>query len=151
MVELLSAERVLLGIEPADKHALLSAVADVFATDDPTLSARAVLQVLEDRERLASTGAGSGVAIPHGRLGALSEMRAVLAIIPRGVEFDAIDGDPVTLVVAILGPLNQPSAHLKALARVSRAVRDEGVRAALLASESVAAVMSTLSANAGRF
>ena len=78
-------------------------------------------------------------------------MRAVLAIIPRGVEFDAIDGDPVTLVVAILGPLNQPSAHLKALARVSRAVRDEGVRAALLASESVAAVMSTLSANAGRF
>lgn len=151
LVELLSAKRVLLGIKPPDKHALLSAVAEVFAADDPGLSAGAVLQVLVDRERLASTGAGSGVAIPHGRLGTLREMRAVLAIIPSGVEFDAIDGDPVTLVVAILGPLDQPSAHLKALARVSRTVRDEGVRSALLSCDTVDAVMNTLSTHSGRF
>lgn len=71
-------------------------------------------------------------------------MRAVLALIPQGVDFDAIDGDPVTLAVAIIGPLDQPSAHIKALARVSRTVRDERVRAALLASESVEAVFRVL-------
>lgn len=144
LVELLSAKRVLVGVTPADKLALLSAMADAFAADDPALSAKAVLQVLVDRERLASTGAGSGVAIPHGRLAGLPDMRAVLALIPQGVDFDAIDGDPVTLAVAIIGPLDQPSAHIKALARVSRTVRDERVRAALLASESVEAVFRVL-------
>jgi PTS system nitrogen regulatory IIA component len=109
-----------------------------------------VLQVLVDRERLASTGAGSGVAIPHGRLGSLADMRAVLAIVPQGVDFDAIDGDPVTLAVAILGPLDQPSAHLKALARVSRTVRDEAVRAALLASQSVDAALGALRTHAAQ-
>ena len=57
----------------------------------------------------------------------------------------------MTLAVALLGPLDQPSAHLKALARVSRTVRDEGVRAALLAADSVEAVISTLRAQASRF
>ena len=151
LVELLSANRVLVGATPKDKLALLRTVADTFANDDPRLTVQAVMRVLEDRERLASTGAGSGVAIPHGRLGSLSEMRAVLVIIPRGVDFDAIDGDPVTLAVAILGPLDQPSAHLKALARVSRTVRDEGVRAALLAADSVDAALDVLRAQAARF
>lgn len=151
LVELLSANRVLVGATPKDKLALLRIVADAFVADDQRLSAAEILRVLEDRERLASTGAGSGVAIPHGRLGSLAEMRAVLVIIPRGVDFDAIDGDPVTLAVALLGPLDQPSAHLKALARVSRTVRDEGIRAALLAADSVEAVISTLRAQASRF
>jgi len=151
LVELLSAKRILLGVTPKDKHALLSAIADTFAADDPALSAKAVLTVLEDRERLASTGAGSGVAIPHGRLANLRDMRAVLAIIPGGVDFDAIDGDPVTLAVAILGPLDQPSAHLKALARVSRTVRDERVRALLAASTSVEVALAVLQDHGASF
>jgi len=150
LVELLSEKRVLLGVTPVDKLALLTAIADMFADDDPSLSAAAVLQVLVARERLASTGAGSGVAIPHGRLGSLSSMRAVLAIVPQGVEFDAIDGDPVTLAVAILGPLDQPSAHLKALARVSRTVRDESVRSALLASQSADEALAILRQHSAR-
>jgi PTS system nitrogen regulatory IIA component len=151
LVELLSAKRILLGVTPKDKLALMSSIADAFAADDPALSAAAVLKVLEDRERLASTGAGSGVAIPHGRLAKLKEMRAVLAIIPQGVDFDAIDGDPVTLAVAILGPLDQPSEHLKALARVSRTVRDERVRALLVAADSVEAALAVLADHAARF
>ena len=146
LVELLSAKRMLLGVKPQDKLALLIMIADTFAADDPALVASVILKVLEDRERLASTGAGSGVAIPHGRLAKLNEMRAVLVVIPGGVDFDAIDGDPVTLAVAILGPLDQPSAHLKALARVSRTVRDERVRAALLASSSSEAALAILQA-----
>lgn len=146
LVELLSVERVLVGATPEDKSALLHLIAAAFAADDPSLESAAVLKVLEDRERLASTGAGSGVAIPHGRLGALSELRAVLALVPSGVDFDAIDGDPVTLAVAILGPLDQPSAHLKALARVSRAVREERTRRALLACATPEAVLAALRA-----
>lgn len=151
LVELLSAQRILVGVTPKDKLALLSAIADAFAADDPTLSASTVLKVLEDRERLASTGAGSGVAIPHGRLAKLQEMRAVLVILPGGVDFDAIDGDPVTLAVAILAPLDQPSAHLKALARVSRTVRDERVRGLLLASASADAALAVLQDHATHF
>lgn len=151
LVELLSAKRILLGVTPKDKLALLNTIAEAFAADDDTLTASTVLKVLEDRERLASTGAGSGVAIPHGRLAKLQEMRAVLVVIPGGVDFDAIDGDPVTLAVAILAPLDQPSAHLRALARVSRTVRDERVRALLLASATVDAALAVLQDHASRF
>ncbi len=150
LVELLSESRILHGIQPVDKLALLRDMADVFVADDQALTVTEVLRVLQERERLASTGAGSGVAIPHGRLAGLQEMRAVLAIVPRGVDFDAIDGDPVTLAVAILGPLDQPSAHLKALAKVSRTVRNESVRAELLASESSAHALAVLQRDAAR-
>lgn len=130
--EILSVDRVTTSLGASDKHEALEALARLFVdlpTDD-------VLRVLEAREKLASTGVGSGVAIPHGRLAAAKTVQAALAIAPGGVPFDAIDAQPVSIFVTIVGPESQPGEHLKALARVSRLLRNAGIRQGLLAAPS---------------
>jgi len=81
---------------------------------------------------LASTGIGSGVAIPHGRYDGVDELRAAVAVCPSGVDFDAVDGLPVTILVGIVGPKSMPQKHLAALAGVSRVLRNDQKREALL-------------------
>jgi PTS system nitrogen regulatory IIA component len=114
------------------------------------LDVAAVHRVLAERESLASTGVGSGVAIPHGRLPGLSSIQAALGICQQGVSFDAIDGRPVHIFVAILAPEQQSSQHLKVLARVSRVLRDAPTRARLLeartAEEAISIVLGASSA-----
>ncbi len=133
LAQILAVDRVRTGFEAADKTAALRALARVFATSDPTLVEDDVYTVLLAREQLASTGIGSGVAIPHGRLGTIS-MRAAMAISRAGVEFDALDGDRAHIFVAVLGPDQHTGDHLKALARISRVLRDDAVRARLIAA-----------------
>lgn len=99
-----------------------------------------IRRVLGERERLASTGVGSGVAIPHGRLGVIPGLRAALAIHRAGIHFEAIDGEPVHIFVAIVGPDSDPSAHLRLLARTSRILREESARRALIATVDDAAL-----------
>ena len=117
---------------PASKAGALRILAGLLARGDERLGEAAVLEVLLAREQLASTGVGSGVAIPHGRVRELDEIRAAMVIAPRGVDFEAIDGEPVRLLVAIVAPKDKPSQHLKVLADVSRLLRRAWVREALV-------------------
>lgn len=142
LAEILSIDRVTTDFDAVDKTAALRAIAGIFAASDPSLAEDDVYDVLAAREQLASTGVGSGVAIPHGRLGALETMRAALAISRKGIEFDALDGAPARIFVAVLGPEKHTGDHLKALARVSRVLRDESVRDALLAAPDARAVFA---------
>jgi mannitol/fructose-specific phosphotransferase system IIA component (Ntr-type) len=100
-----------------------------------------IRDVLRDREHLASTGVGSGVAIPHGRIRGLDATYVALGRHRRGIHFDAVDGLPVQLFVTILTPDDDPSAHLRWLARASRLLRHEAARAALLACDDSAALL----------
>ena len=88
------------------------------------------------RESLASTGVGSGVAIPHGRVPGIDGIQAALGIHREGIPFDAVDGERVHVFVAILAPEDKPSQHLKALAEVSRVLRRRDVREKLLSVDS---------------
>jgi PTS system nitrogen regulatory IIA component len=97
-----------------------------------TVNEEVLYDVLDERERLASTGIGSGVAIPHGRFDGVEELRAAVAICPAGVDFDAVDRLPVYILVGIVGPKSMPQKHLAALAGVSRFLRSEEKRNALL-------------------
>src|SRR5262249_16140696 len=119
LTEILPVERVLFRLGAQDKPSALRALAHVFAQRDPRLSEGEGGGGREAGEALASTGVGSGVAIPHGRLPGLGEMQAVLALAPEGVSFDAIDGLPARIFVALLAPGDTRSDHLKALARIS--------------------------------
>ncbi len=134
LTDILSEQRVTTKLVASGKDDALSALAELFAADDPSLPAAAVHEVLRERERLASTGVGSGVAIPHGRIGAIEHLRAALAISPDGIPFDAIDGAPVRIIVGVLAPQHHTGDHLRVLARVSRLLRSANVREALLAA-----------------
>lgn len=150
LADILSVDRVTVRLAAEDKRAALRELAQLFVDDDPRLEAAEIQRVFEEREALASTGVGSGVAIPHGRLAAVDRLVAAVALSPEGVEFEAIDGRPAHILVAVLGPERQTGEHLKALARFSRVLRDEGVRARLLGAADAPSALEVLLAEDGR-
>lgn len=85
---------------------------------------RTVFDTLLERERLGSTGVGGGIAIPHAKLPGLESPFGVFARLARPIDFDAIDDQPVDILFALLAPTDAGADHLKALARVSRLLRD---------------------------
>ena len=88
---------------------------------------RAVFDVLLERERLGTTGVGNGIAIPHGKLSTLDRLYGVFARLEKPIHFESIDEQPVDLIFLLLAPETAGADHLKALARVSRLLREKGV------------------------
>jgi PTS system nitrogen regulatory IIA component len=88
---------------------------------------RTIFEVLLERERLGSTGIGTGVAIPHGRLQGLPRLHGIFARLEKPIDFEAIDDQPIDLIFLLLTPDAAGADHLKALARVSRLLRDRGI------------------------
>lgn len=107
-------------------------------------------RVLVDREQLQSTGVGGGVAIPHGALDRIERLVGAVLLCPDPIEFDAIDGQPVSILFAVIGPKRATGEHLKTLARVSRLLRDEGFRARLLAAPTGKVAFELMSAEESR-
>lgn len=114
------------------------------------LDGRTVFDVLLERERLGTTGVGDGVAIPHGKTAAVGGICGLFARLERPVDFDAVDDRPVDLVFLLLAPEGFGADHLKALARVSRLLRDAEVRAALRRAPNAAALFDILTADGRR-
>ena len=112
------------------KPAILTLLAERFAVVYG-LDATTVLAGIEQRERLGSTGFGRGVAIPHARIAGVTRPAAVFLRLDQPVDFDAADGAAVNLVFGLLSPEHAGTAHLHALAAISRMMRDERMRAAL--------------------
>lgn len=108
------------------------------------LPEREIFDVLWQRERLGSTGLGQGVAIPHGKLSGLKQMVGIFARLPEPIDFDAADGDKVDIVFLLLAPEGAGADHLKALARLSRLLRDAGAVQKLRASKDAAALYAVL-------
>ena len=110
---------------------------------------RTILNLLLARERLGSTGVGGGVAIPHARLEGLAKPSGVFARLREPIEFDAVDGHPVDLIFLLLAPETEGSDHLKALALVSRLLRDHRVCARLRGADSAEALYAVLTGAVG--
>ncbi len=96
-----------------------------------SLDAKLIVERLAERERLSSTGFGGGVAIPHGKIDGLDHVVGVFARLANPIDFNSIDDMPVDLVFLLLSPPDAGVEHLKALARVSRRLRDRGFVAKL--------------------
>lgn len=144
LADLLHPERVQIGLALSDKEAALRAVASLLTMPEGTVNEEVVYDVLVERERLASTGIGSAVAIPHGRYDGVAELRAAVAVCPAGVDFEAVDRLPVKILVGIVGPKSMPQKHLAALAGVSRVLRSEEKRNALLRAPDAQSAYRTL-------
>ena len=108
------------------------------------INERTIYDVLIERERLGSTGIGMGIGIPHGRLPRLDKLYGIFARLDRAVPFEAIDDQPVDLIFLLLAPEAAGADHLKALARVSRLLRDRGICEKLRGTDNVDALYSLL-------
>lgn len=106
--------------------------------------------VLAERERIQSTGVGTGVAIPHGAIDRLDRTIGAVLICPSPIDFDAIDREPVSILFAVIGPRRATGEHLKTLARVSKLLRDDRFRARLLAAASGRDAYALIAAEDGR-
>jgi len=120
--DILQRNAVIANLRATSKKQLLQELSKA-ASSAFDLDSRQVFEILLERERLGSTGVGSGLAIPHGKLPKLKGLHGMFARLEKPVEFDAIDDEPVDLVFLLLAPEGAGADHLKALARVSRILR----------------------------
>jgi PTS system nitrogen regulatory IIA component len=137
--ELIGPGRVVVGLRAANKAALLQDLASRAAAAT-ALNQRTVLDALLSRENLGSTGLGKGFALPHARLDGLQEPFALFARLARPIDFAAIDGAPVDLVILLLTQANGSNQHLATLAAVSRPMRDAALVQKLRQAPDAAAV-----------
>lgn len=121
--DLVSPDATMTGVVVPNKKALLQQLA-ASAASVTGLDPRVIVERLLERERLGSTGFGGGVAIPHGKMEGLERVVGFAARLQQPIDFQAIDGMPVDLVFLLLSPPDAGVEHLKALARVSRKLRD---------------------------
>jgi len=134
IVDLIRREMVVPALQATDKRGILEELATYMAGHHPRIDRAMLAKVLIEREQLASTAIGEGVAIPHGKLSAVGEIVACLGRAPAGVEFDSMDGQPTYLFFVLVAPESSTGAHLKALARISRVFKDPEFRRRLLAA-----------------
>lgn len=109
---------------------------------------RAIFDVLLERERLGTTGVGNGIAIPHGKLPELNRLYGLFARLEKPIDFDSVDEQPVDLIFLLLAPEGAGADHLKALARVSRLLRDRTVCEKLRGSDDAEALYALLTESA---
>ena len=114
------------------KAEVLRELADHLARHHREISRERLVEVLWERERLGSTAIGDGIAIPHGKLPALRGVLGAFGRHPAGVDFDSLDGSPTHLFFLLVAPEDSVGQHLKALARVSRLLKDRAFRERLL-------------------
>lgn len=132
IVDLIRREMIIPALQSTSKPKIIKELASFLAAARPDIDEARLTKVLIEREGLASTAIGEGVAIPHGKLPTVNEIVACVGRARRGVDFDSMDGQPTYLFFVLVAPENSTGAHLKALARISRVFKDSEFRARLL-------------------
>jgi len=122
--DLLAPDSVIPALKVQSKKLLLQELA-ARAALQTRLPEKRIFETLIERERLGTTGVGQGIAIPHGRMAEVTRITGVFARLEGGLDYEAVDGQPVDLVFMLLAPENAGADHLKALARVSRLLRNQ--------------------------
>lgn len=143
MHDLIAPEQVIAGLKAGNKKQALQELARI-AGGVIDANDKAVFEILLERERLGSTGVGNGVAIPHGKLPGLKRLYCFFAKLAAPIDFEAVDDQPVDLVCLLLAPENAGADHLKALARISRLLRDKETCEKLRGSDSADALYALL-------
>ena len=141
--DLLAPEAVIPALKVQNKKQLLQELA-ARAASVTRLPEKRIFETLTERERLGTTGVGAGIAIPHGRLAGASRIAGVFARLEGGIEYEAVDSQPVDLVFMLLAPENAGADHLKALARVTRLLRNQGTCEKLRAASTAEALYAIL-------
>ena len=141
--DLLTSERVVANLKVTSKKQALQElskkISGLIGQDE-----RKIFELLLERERLGTTGVGDGIAIPHGKLSSLDKLYGMFARLERPVNFESIDERPVDLIFLLLAPETAGADHLKALARISRLLRDKKVCDKLRGSDTPEALFALL-------
>ena len=141
--EIIASSAVLPALKAGSKKQLLQELAN-HAAKQVGLDARLIFETLLQREKLGSTGLGQSLAIPHGKFAELDKVHGLFARLATPVDFEAIDDQPVDLVFLLLAPESAGADHLKALARISRLLRDPAIVAKLRGTDDAEGLYAVL-------
>lgn len=131
LTELLTPDRIRIPLVSTAKEDVLRELVDVLNAACPLDDKADVLRAVMEREAVLSTGIGNGLAIPHGKSPSVPALALAAGTARPGIDFDALDGEPVTLFFLLVGPQSAAGDHVKALSRVSRLLRRDAVRTRL--------------------
>ncbi len=143
LTDLLHPDRVRVPLHAADKSGVLQELSTLLA-ERAGVGMEEVLQAVEEREAVLSTGIGLGVAVPHGKSPSMARLEMVCGTAPQGIDFDSLDGEACRIFFLLVGPESAAGEHVKALSRIARVVRRDEVRTRLLAAATAASFIQTL-------
>lgn len=150
LLDILSPQSVVVGIEGETKESIIEELVDALEVGKVISDRDKVLEAVLEREKIMSTGIGDGIAIPHGKSEAVLSLAAALGIHKRGVDFEALDGEPAYVFFLLVSPANVSGPHIKALARISRLLKNDNFKKRLLAAGDAAELMEIIAAEDGK-
>jgi fructose-specific phosphotransferase system IIA component len=131
LTQILQRTSVKVPLDGKDKNAVILELIDLLEANGSLLDKQAVCEAVFMREQTRSTGIGSGIAIPHGKCKAVRELVMAVGIAHEPIDFESVDGRPVTIVILLVSPADQTGPHIQALAKISRLMQDGQFKQAL--------------------
>lgn len=131
LTQILQADSVRVPLKGTDKNAVINELVSLLDENGLLLNKSVAMEAVLAREKTRSTGIGSGIAIPHGKCNAVKDLVMALGISREPIEFQSIDGKPVSIIILLISPLDQTGPHIQALARISRLMLDGAFKSAL--------------------
>ena len=144
LLDILSARSTIVGLKGETKDEIVEELVDSLEAGVALTDRAKVLQAVLEREKIMSTGIGDGIAIPHGKSEAVIELTAALGIHKRGVDFEALDGEPAYVFFLLVSPANVSGPHIKALARISRMLKNDSFKKRLIEADSAEQILGII-------
>ena len=132
LLEILSPKSILVDLQGETKEEIIKDLVDALELGEAITDRDKVLQAVLEREKIMSTGIGDGIAIPHGKSDAVARLAAALGTQRRGVDFESLDGEPGYVFFLLVSPANVSGPHIKALARISRLLKNDEFKKKLI-------------------
>lgn len=144
IMDYLSKNAIAIDMKGKDKKEIINELSDLLVKAKKISDKDEVVKILLEREELGSTGIGQGIAIPHGKTDQINDVVIAFGSSKQGVDFESLDGEPVYLVFLLLAPMESSGVHLKALAKISRLLKDKYFRQALRDAKNVDDVIKVI-------
>lgn len=145
LMDFLDKKAIIPELKKGNKEEVIREMVSKLVTMGEIKDGEETVRILMEREKLGSTGIGEGVAIPHGKSKDVKKITAVFAKAKEGIDFEALDGEPVYLFFLLVAPESSTSEHIKALARISRLLKDSNFRKKLKMKQTTEEILSTIS------
>ena len=142
--DIIEIDNIVPELRAKDKKGVLGELAAVISAHDPSIDKGLIVKVLVEREQLASTGIGDGVAIPHGKLSCVRRPIISFGRSKVGLDFDSMDGQPAYLFFLLLAPENSSSVHLQVLTKIARILKNSAFRKELMRVETKEELYQTI-------
>ena len=144
LLDILSKKSTVVGLEGETKEDIITELVDSLEVGEVISDRDKVLEAVLEREKIMSTGIGDGIAIPHGKSESVIKLAAALGTQRRGVDFEALDGEPAYVFFLLVSPANVSGPHIKALARISRLLKNDDFKKRLVAAPTPEEIMSVI-------